>query len=428
MYCNKCGAKVNENDTVCSYCGGSVNQKSNIINQNQIYNSDNNNGNNNGYYQQNVQVPKKNKKTPYWLLPVSLFFGSFLSLLLATIIKIVMEANEVNNSFLQFLNHFFIAIYVIATIAVIPSIIVAVVLSNKESKNNSINNFNSDNFQNLDEKLIAAYIGSNYEKITTKKFNFAAWFFNVFYILYRKMYIQGILLVLGVNLLVSFLGDKISSILIFILLIVIGFIFNKVYVNYVKKQVELIKSNNPNSSEDELINICKNKGGTSLIISIVISIVLSSISSFLFQYINANINVKSGELGDASNGYVLEYKIPSSFNEDKYYSNGDRKRYSYDDACKVTIEYYKQDIYDFPIDYLKSATGKDESDIKYKEINSNAWYFANSELLTYETEYYYVHSDGNKWYRITFENDSDNDELCFEKYSKILNSLKFVEK
>lgn len=420
MYCNKCGAKLNENDNVCSYCGSPVNQS-------QIYSSDNNNENNNEHYQQNVQVQKKDKKTPYWLLPVSLFCGGFLLLLLSIILKAIMVANEVDNSFLKLIISVFGTISSIAFLAVVPSIIVAIVLSNKKSKNNSISNINSGNFQNSDERLIAAYIGSNYEKITTRKFNFAAWFFSVFYILYRKMYIQGSLLFLGFTLLISFLGNEISTILIAVLLIVIGFIFNKVYVNYVKKQVELIKNNNPNSSEDELVNICKNKGGTSLFISIVILIVLSSISSFIFQYVDANINTKSGELGDASNGYVLEYKIPSSFNGDKYYNEEDGKRYFYANLCEVTIEYDKLYLYDSPIDYLKSTTGKDESGIKYKEINSNTWYFSNSEL-TYETEYRYVHNDGKNFYTITFENNSDNDELCFEKYSKILNSLQFVER
>ena len=44
-----------------------------------------------------------------------------------------------------------------------------------------------------DDELLKEFIGKNYEKITTRRFNIAAFFFNSLYMFYRKMFGYGIL-------------------------------------------------------------------------------------------------------------------------------------------------------------------------------------------------------------------------------------------
>ncbi len=120
---------------------------------------------------------------------------------------------------------------------------------------------NANNFN--DEELLRAFIGDNYEKIMTRPFNFAGFFFTTFYMFYRKMFLYGILLFI-VNLIISNFIIKNSFIVSILLGIVVGFLINKVYLYYAKKKIDKIKLENPQKSNEELKNICSTKGGTSV--------------------------------------------------------------------------------------------------------------------------------------------------------------------
>lgn len=443
MHCNKCGAKLNENDKICSYCGSLVSEKQDVINSNQ------NHSNNENYTISKGKV-KKTKKKPYWLIPVSLFCIGCLLMILIVVINVIIKANEMNNSFLIFIKEVLGAISTIALLAVIPSIIVAIVLSNKQSKNiqnvsdNSNNNINSESFQNLEEKMECAYIGKNYDKIKNNKFNFSAWFFSFFYILYRKMYIQGSLLFLGISGLSFFLSSEVSTILVSALLILIGFMFNGIYMNYVKKQVNLIRKNNPNCSEEKLIDICKSKGGTNIFIAIAISVVLSTITSTIY-YISTyqQVNTIQENVGDENNGYVLEYSLPQSFEKSTLFDDADERVYylksndiddTNDKLCSISFDYedYEDyEDYDSASDFITSwycVNNATSCDIKSININSNTWYYIEKEEA-YEKSSIYVCNDENKLYRVIFTipNDSSEKQKCSDYRQSIIKSLKFVK-
>ena len=130
---------------------------------------------------------------------------------------------------------------------------------------NSINSMSQQNVEyksNInDEELLRAFIGNNYDKITTKPFNFAGFFFTMFYMFYRKMFLYGIILFL-INLIVfSFVNNFIVSI---IFGLVVGFLVNKIYIYYANKKIAKIKFQNPQKSIDELKNLCLIQGGTSV--------------------------------------------------------------------------------------------------------------------------------------------------------------------
>lgn len=111
-----------------------------------------------------------------------------------------------------------------------------------------------------DEELLKEFIGENYEKITTKPFNFAGFFFTSLYMCYRKLFGYAIIaFILNLILLnvVKILAIEIAF------NIIIGFIINKLYVATAKKKVAIIKYKNPNASFDELKTLCAKKGGTS---------------------------------------------------------------------------------------------------------------------------------------------------------------------
>ncbi len=112
-----------------------------------------------------------------------------------------------------------------------------------------------------DNELLRAFIGSNYEKITTRPFNFAGFFFSTFYMFYRKMFGFGILTFLINLFILNIINNFIVTI---IFTIAIGFLVNKLYLFYAKKKISSIKAKNPQKSLEELKSICAVKGGTSV--------------------------------------------------------------------------------------------------------------------------------------------------------------------
>ncbi len=142
---------------------------------------------------------------------------------------------------------------------------------------------------NLDEKLVSAYVGWKYEKLKNKKFSFPSLFFSWEYIAYRKFYGLFFIYVIlerlfSVVLSTSLKENPILVICIFIPNIILSLIFNKLYLNNVKKKVNKIKDSNPNASETELINICSKKGGVS-VIPVIIATIIIIIVNVVLRYL-----------------------------------------------------------------------------------------------------------------------------------------------
>lgn len=241
---------------------GNMNQQDNAT-------SSNNNG----------QLTQIKPKKLLWWIPVLLLIAGVVLWILKLVIDLLsysssselgygIGSDPIKNPISTLLSY----LTLICWLLIVPSVIFVIVKYNTKTADekklfnmqmrNSINNAST-----LDEKLLIAYIGDNYNKILTNKFNISAWFFNIFYFAYRKLYI--IALVVSV---ISNIMMKISSlalILEFIFVVASGLLFNKYYVIYAKKQIERIKSENSNVTEEQLIQLCSQKGGTS-VLSIVI--------------------------------------------------------------------------------------------------------------------------------------------------------------
>ncbi len=134
---------------------------------------------------------------------------------------------------------------------------------------------------NNDEELLKAFIGQNYEKITTSQFNFAGLFFTTFYMFYRKMFLYSILVFLLNFLISTILKTAAASLIISLLL---GIFVNKLYLYYAKNKIAKIKLKNPQKSFSELQSICQKKGGTSVglaflgtIVEFVIALIIAII-------------------------------------------------------------------------------------------------------------------------------------------------------
>lgn len=129
----------------------------------------------------------------------------------------------------------------------------------------------------IEETLLNAYIGVNVEKIKDGSFSWSAFLFGIEYTLYRKMWLLSIIWFVGLIIIAMFL-PSFSNIISFIINFVIALQFKDWYINHAVEKIKKIKLDNPNASEEELIKICRKKGGTSIIAALSPSIILIILS------------------------------------------------------------------------------------------------------------------------------------------------------
>lgn len=125
--------------------------------------------------------------------------------------------------------------------------------------NNALQQQATNNDLTSDDDLLRSFIGKNYKKITTKKFNFAGFFFGASYLYYRKMIWLGVVVAL-LNAVISIVNS--AATLIFNILV--GLFANKIYLAYANKKIAKIKSTNSGKDMNDLKDICSSKGGTSV--------------------------------------------------------------------------------------------------------------------------------------------------------------------
>ena len=125
--------------------------------------------------------------------------------------------------------------------------------------------------------LIEDYVYVNYEKISKKPINFSALLFGPSYMLYRKMYLEGgILIVLcyAVFFALLFVNPLLSPLIFVIASILLFISFNKLYINLSKRKIDKIKNRYKVMSVSELKKLCQKKGGTNTAVPIVVSLLV----------------------------------------------------------------------------------------------------------------------------------------------------------
>ena len=123
-----------------------------------------------------------------------------------------------------------------------------------------------------DDELINAYMGKNAYKL--KKGDFSIWtlLFGNIYIFYRKMFAVGFCW-LFINLIANQFLKSASFYINLIISIIMSTQFKKMYLQHVEDKVEAIKAENKGVSREQLLSICTQKGGTTIIPVIIVGIV-----------------------------------------------------------------------------------------------------------------------------------------------------------
>ena len=166
-----------------------------------------------------------------------------------------------------------------------------IIKKKKEKKEDS--SLDENNFYYENEVFLEAYIGEDYNQIKKWPFNIWAFLLNWMYLLYRKLYVTGIVGLLITGLFIVFLR-KYLIIFIIIIMIVLGFLFNYYYVFVAKKKVEKILKRMEGTDNFTLMSIMKEEGGVDvpLALSIYAAFLLILFFYFVGFRLNSNHNTK----------------------------------------------------------------------------------------------------------------------------------------
>ena len=162
----------------------------------------------------------------------------------------------------------------------------------------------SNPINNNQNDYLRYYIGNNYEKYVKGGISFAYFFFGESYLIYRKMYvpaiIKNLITIFLVLLALSFYrgGNNQGATFCYIGLLLVQllpiFVVKSFYLNYANEKVKKILEENKDKSEQELMNICSQKGGTSIIAVFSLMLVFLAINT-LSRFIPF-LSVSSNEL------------------------------------------------------------------------------------------------------------------------------------
>lgn len=138
--------------------------------------------------------------------------------------------------------------------------------------------------ENRYDRLLEAYIGEDYQEIVRKKINIYAFLFNLFYFLYRKMYIIGIL-----GLIILWIIAIKHTIFIIpyigVIALLSGVLFNPIYLKIADIKIKRIRKNNSSTDDFELMEVCRKKGGVNAVIALLIYLIfIVSIIGTLFSF------------------------------------------------------------------------------------------------------------------------------------------------
>lgn len=301
------------------------------------------------------------------------------------------------------------------------------------SKLIDIENDNNNNSYLSDKLLIEAYVGKNYEKINNNKFSIPTLLFGFFYFLYRKLYLYTFFLFL-LYIVTGILFYDYIYIVNIIISILLAINFSNIYMSFVKQKINEIKIENKNKSNDELLEICKKRGGTSAIPVVVVSlsifiIVVFVISWFIFYDMYDEFESPDLEQNEITTT-ELKYEIPEDFIRSNYNSEN-FKVFNYtddNDYCSISISihdsYFKQSAKDYLKSHINSSEDDNVSDISSLEINDYNWEHVKIED-SYKQRNRLLTIFDKTIYDIEYTIYKDESNYCSKQYEIFINSLNF---
>ena len=154
-----------------------------------------------------------------------------------------------------------------------------------ENTDKGLDKFNGENdniIQKENRKLLTLWIGKNADKILNINMNIAVLFLGELYYFYRKMYIEGLIVLLIKIITFIFVPYKY---LIVVYNMILFFITNNIYKSHIIRNIKKLK---PNYSSSKLEVECKKRGGVNNHIFVIL-LVIELLGFSYYVYKNTNI-------------------------------------------------------------------------------------------------------------------------------------------
>ena len=220
------------------------------------------------------------------------------------------------------------------------------------------------------ERYIEAYIGEDYKLIKKSPFNIWAFLLNWMYVLYRKLYITGIIGLI-ITAVVAFFFTKYFLIYLIVVLLILGFGFNPYYIFIVKRKVNKILNDYEGTDSFSLENMCKEFGGVDTFVALIIYLLflVTIVLSIIRPMINTNHNTKFWK-ENSENKANCTSMVKLIYKEEK--TNYDKITEA---LCKINKN---SKIYEF---YLKTKKNNKVYYVYYETENDYLVFKYNTEYL-----------------------------------------------
>ena len=339
------------------------------------------------------------------------------------------------------------------------------------SRNNSSYNVEKDSKKKFltDDEMLYAFVKKNYDKFVTRSFNFAAFFFNVVYLLYRKMYGYAFI-VTAITVLLSIFINNIIYVSIGTLVIsfLLGLFINKLYLNHCRNKIDGIRYKYAYADNNTLLEVCRKKGGTS-ILSIILGFIFNAVVivvvfiAYLMLFLKLPItdafNKIVGNSFDFSKMSIniggFSFSFSSSKSTKKYNGNIEIDNLIWiKEEFQINIPAKFQEASDNSNSYLSYSYKSDTTDCSFT-LTTASDYTSAEELIKEIAEYYsssnpqvgqilvndktwqkisiknsfgnkymYAGTKNNKVYLFTYNISLDNDGYCSVYHDIVVNSIK----
>lgn len=329
----------------------------------------------------------------------------------------------------------------------------------------------SDEEQNtFDTEMMKQFIGKKYGKFLTKKFNFSAFLFGGVYLIYRKIYLLGIiysfLLTLLYQVEVNYFVNDPSKVTLFssiifvtsvIINIIIGIRFNKSYVNKSFSKIKSIEEKSKLRPDSYVFNVAHSKGGTSFFMVILLLALIGAGSTKASEFIVTNLNerktiptIKSidnlnnntsinndvsydkyeGVLPIDTNIRIADnfsVAIPNTFK-----NNSEVNKYSYEYITNDTFKTCKFELYgilgfnnhSLLINQMAEYDKDTLASVVSKSVNNNIEWYWYSKNDSFGKKYTYATNKGGKIYIMNYQIDKDAPAECENSRLQIISSVK----
>lgn len=289
-----------------------------------------------------------------------------------------------------------------------------------------------------DDDFRKAYVFNHYEKLKEERFSVPFFFLNGYYLFYRKMWLYAflwILFVVGINIFTFFYEIPYLFLVLLFFRIFLSFYISKIYLRFVDQKIEKIKQKNLDKTKQEILHICRKKGGVSVLAVILSIIFMCTVIFFTIMGLVLGVFIEEMKQEDESKNtyfHELHYTVPKVF-EGEPRSTDSYQNFRYQDdatSCYMNIMSNRAYPNKKEEDYLNSiilySSKAQKSDILSRKINGSTWKYVEA-VFENQVAYYYVSIYNGQVYRVQYVISRDDYNLCSTGYTNFIDSLVFQD-